>query len=72
MSPRQRRQAVRAAFVVDPKRGTQLEDCHVALVDDVYTSGATAEACVRTLLAAGAARVVIACWARVVAEEPAD
>ena len=41
----------------------------VVLVDDVYTSGATAEACTRVLLRAGARSVTILCWARVL---PAD
>jgi predicted amidophosphoribosyltransferase len=35
------------------------------LIDDVYTSGATTDACTRALLGAGAARVTILCWARV-------
>jgi predicted amidophosphoribosyltransferase len=41
----------------------------VVLVDDVYTSGATAGACVRVLRAAGAASVTILAWARVIGGE---
>ena len=37
----------------------------VVLVDDVYTTGATAGACTRALLKAGAASVTVLCWARV-------
>ncbi|MBS0478242.1 MAG: ComF family protein, partial [Proteobacteria bacterium] len=66
MNPRQRREAVRAAFAVTaPER---LKDRHVVLVDDVYTSGATADACTRVLLGGGARKVTILCWARVVAD----
>ncbi len=59
----QRSKAVAGAFAVhhpDRVRGRA-----VILVDDVYTSGATAEACTRPLLRAGASSVTILCWARV-------
>jgi predicted amidophosphoribosyltransferase len=38
----------------------------LVLVDDVLTSGATSEACARTLLRAGAANVDVLVFARVV------
>ena len=37
-----------------------------ALVDDVMTTGSTAEACAKALLNAGARRVELICFARVV------
>jgi predicted amidophosphoribosyltransferase len=64
MNPRQRHDAVRAAFTVERR----IEEGHVVLVDDVYTSGATADACTRALLKAGAGKVTILCWARVVGD----
>lgn len=64
MDGRRRAKAVRGAFVVaDPAR---IAGQTVVLVDDVHTSGATVAACTRVLRAAGATRVTILCWARVV------
>jgi len=66
MGPRERKEAVRGAFRIDPKRKAAIKGRAVILIDDVYTSGATANACARVLKRAGAARVNILCWARVV------
>ncbi|MCK8456383.1 ComF family protein [Sphingomonas faeni] len=60
---RQRAKAVAGAFAIEaPDR---VRGRAVVLVDDIYTSGATADACTRVLLRAGARSVTILCWARV-------
>lgn len=64
MSMLQRRKTVAGAFRVDDRKA--VEGRTVILVDDVLTTGSTAEACARTLKRAGAARVELISWARVV------
>jgi ComF family protein len=64
MSPLQRRKTVAGAFRVRDKRAVAGKT--VILVDDVLTTGSTADACARTLKRAGAARVELVSWARVV------
>jgi ComF family protein len=64
MSPLQRRKTVAGAFRIDDKAAFAGKT--VILVDDVLTTGSTAEACARTLKRAGAARVELISWARVV------
>lgn len=67
--PKAQREAnVRAAFAVEPRRRGELAGRHVAVVDDVMTTGATAAEMARTLLQAGAAGVHI--W--VLARTPLD
>jgi ComF family protein len=63
-----RARALSGALVVNPARKAAIEGAPVVLVDDVLTSGATSNACVAALKRAGAAKVVIACFARVLDE----
>jgi len=65
---RERAQAVSGAFAIGEAARPELRGKALVLIDDVYTSGATANACARVLKRAGAARVDIICWARVVGE----
>jgi ComF family protein len=69
MGPRERRLAVRGAFRIGAGHKEALKGRAIVLIDDVYTSGATANACARILKRGGAARVDILCWARVVRPE---
>jgi len=63
-----RRRNVRGAFRIaerEAKRGT-LSGKHVVLIDDVFTSGATVEACAAVLRRAGARQIDVLTLARVV------
>jgi ComF family protein len=57
---------VQGAFRVSAEGRATLRGKRVVLVDDVLTSGATADTCARTLLRAGAANVDVLVFARVV------
>jgi predicted amidophosphoribosyltransferase len=64
MSPLQRRKTVAGAFRVSNE--SAVSGRRVILVDDVLTTGSTADACARALKRAGAARIELVSWARVV------
>lgn len=63
-----RKRALSGAIAVHPGRKSLLKEVKVVLVDDVLTSGATSDACVSALKRAGAERVVVACFSRVLDE----
>ena len=59
---RTRRSMLADSFALAPRFAGGVEDLHVCLVDDVVTTGSTADACARVLKAAGAARVTVLCF----------
>lgn len=61
-----RHKNVQGAFQVNVRYGQALQDKRVLLVDDVLTTGASVEACARTLLRDGASAVDVITIARVV------
>jgi len=61
----ERQATVDGAFAVRPRRAGQIAGRRVVLIDDVMTSGATANACAAALRAAGAADVTVLVAARV-------
>lgn len=63
-----RMRALSGAIAINPSRAAQIKGKSVLLIDDVLTSGSTSETCVKALKRAGAAKVQIACFARVLDE----
>lgn len=64
LSDLQRLENVKGAFAFNPFFAENIKGKTVALVDDVMTSGATANQCAKALKRAGAANVVVAVVAR--------
>ena len=62
---RERARVVQGAFALSPNAPSRLAGKTAILVDDIWTTGATATACASLLRRGGAARVEILCWTRV-------
>lgn len=67
-----RAKAVAGAFALAPGARERIAGKSLVLVDDVHTSGATGDACARVLRRGGASRVVLLCFARVLAAHADD
>lgn len=63
-----RKRVLSGAIAVNPRRTALARGARIVLVDDVLTSGATSDACVRSLKRAGAESVIVACFSRVLDE----
>jgi ComF family protein len=61
-----RRRNVRGAFATPERARAAVEGARIALIDDVFTTGATVEACAKALLRRGAEDVTVITLARVV------
>lgn len=68
LHPSERRANVAGAFTVRPEGRARARGRHLLLVDDVWTTGATAAACAAALVAAGARTVSVVTFARALPE----
>ena len=59
MSPLERENTMRDAFAVTEYEKQYIDGMSILLVDDIITTGATADACAKTLLEGGAREVYL-------------
>jgi ComF family protein len=64
----ERARILAGAIAANPRHRAALHGAKVILADDVLTSGATTNACIKALQAAGVQSVILACFARVVGD----
>jgi len=63
LRPEERRNNMENAFSIAPGAEKRIEGKRILLVDDIFTTGSTADACSNTLLNAGASEVRLICFA---------
>lgn len=64
-SKEDRRKNIKGAFIIkSPNKNEQIKNSNVLLVDDVYTTGSTADECSKTLLNFGVSKVYVITIAR--------
>lgn len=68
LGARERERVLAGAIAVHSSRAALLTGAKVVLVDDVLTSGATSDTCIKALKDGGAHSVVVGCFARVLDE----
>ncbi|MEP2989441.1 MAG: ComF family protein [Parasphingorhabdus sp.] len=66
MAINERQKLLARAISIRKKASHQVVNRTILLIDDVYTTGATSNTCARILKRAGASKVIVLCWARVV------
>lgn len=72
LDPLEREDVLEGAFAVRPDRRGRVEGRRIFLVDDIMTTGATADACSRVLRDAGASQVIFLSLASGSNRRPAD
>lgn len=72
LTPGERATNVAQAFSVPRDQRGRVEDAHLLLIDDVLTTAATAQECVRALCSAGARAVSVLAFARARPELPRE